>query len=84
MRLFLVPYVGEMSSDLAPAGGSMKATFFVIHIYTHSWMRNSDDSASFPIFVGKRGSIEPKGILKKILGHALRMQANRYTISRSL
>lgn len=48
----------------------MKATFFVIHIYTHSWMRNSDDSASFPIFCGKARSIEPKEISKKILGHA--------------
>lgn len=70
MRLFLVLYVGELSSDLGPAGGSMKATFFVIHIYTHSWMRNSDDSASFPIFCGKATSIEPKEISKKILGHA--------------
>lgn len=69
MRLFLVPYVGELSSDLAPAGGSMKATFS-LYIYIHSWMRNNDDSASFPIFVGRRGSIEPKGISTKILGHA--------------
>lgn len=67
MRLFLVPYVGELSSDPAPAGGSMKATFFVIHIYTHSGMRNSDDSASFPIFCGKAGKYRAKGNIKERL-----------------
>lgn len=60
-------YVGELSSDLAPAEGSMKATFFVIHIYTHSWMRNSDDSASFPIFCGKAGKYRAKGNIKERL-----------------
>lgn len=62
----------------------MKATFFVIHIYTHSWMRNSDDSASFPIFVGRRGSIEPNGISTKILGHAPKNAGDGHTMSRSL
>lgn len=65
MRLFLVLYVGELSSDLAPAEGSMKATFSVIHIYTHSWMRNSDNSASFPIFCGKAGKYRAKGNIKE-------------------
>lgn len=64
MRLFLVPYVGELSSDLAPAGGSMKA-IFSLYIYTYSWMRNSDDSASFPIFCGKAGKYRAKGNIKK-------------------
>lgn len=43
----------------------MKATFFVIHIYTHSWMRNSDDSASFPIFCGKARKYRAKGYIKE-------------------
>lgn len=64
MRLFLVPYVGELSSDVAPAGGSMKATF-PLYIYIHSWMRNSDNSASFPIFCGKAGKYRAKGNIKK-------------------
>lgn len=64
MRLFLVLYVGELSSDLAPAGGSMKATFFVIHIYT-LLDGNSDHSASFPIFCGKAGKYRAKGNINK-------------------